>query len=132
MSQPANHGNSIFATLTMYLVQVKIYHLQTLNYSRHVASGDLYDSMTKHIDRFMELYKARYGPVRFVQPDDRIELMNVTDPMALSHLLLPYIAYLESDLVAGLRASHDSDLLNLRDEMLADANQTRYLFQFEK
>ena len=106
--------------------QIKLYHWQTRVYARHVATDQIIDKLDKNIDSFVEIYIGKYGRPRLTGVNAAYTLQNLTEAGA-SRLIKAGIKYLQG-LSKSLRAATDSDLLNIRDEMVADLNQLLYLF----
>ena len=106
--------------------QLKLYHWQTQSHSRHVASGDFVTSLSGFIDTFVEIYQGKYGRI---QLDNivSIKLKNLNDTTVIEYLN-KYKNYLLYTLPGTLNEVTDTDLLNLKDEMLAEANKLLYLF----
>jgi hypothetical protein len=102
-----------------------LYHLTTLKYSRHVGVGTFVDSLDALIDTFLETYMGRY--VRPSKIKTEISLESMTDGGALSELN-QYTSYL-SDVLPNLISPKDTDLLNIRDEILGLFNRNKYLFE---
>lgn len=109
--------------------QVKIYHWQTLKYPRHKATDDLIDKLDDNIDKFVEVYMGKYGRPKFGGRTSAIKIRNFHDQEA-SALLKSAIEWLTTKLPRMLKST-DTDLLNIRDEIIADLNRTLYLFTLE-
>lgn len=106
--------------------QVKIYHWQTFSFARHKATDDLVSSLDENIDKFTEVYMGKYGRPHFTEKNSKIELYDATDKKG--HIVIAEcIVWLMHDLPKKLKKT-DTDLLNIRDEIVADLNQARYLF----
>ena len=108
--------------------QVKIYHWETMQYSRHKSTDKLVDSLDESIDKFMEVYFGKYGRLNLNQRNGTIRLRNYSDEEG-PELLKQAVEWLSTRL-PKLLSSKDTDLLNIRDEIIADLNQTLYLFTF--
>lgn len=93
-----------------------LYHLTTLKYSRHVGVGNFVDSLDALIDTFLETYMGRYERPNKI--NTRTFLASMNDDEALAELSL-YTSYL-SDQLPKLISPSDTDLLNIRDEILGD------------
>lgn len=106
--------------------QVKIYHWQTGSYPRHKATDDLIGKLDDNIDKFVEVFMGKYGRPVFGRSSSSIKIRNFHEKDAPA-LLKVYIKWLTSKLPKMLSAE-DTDLLNIRDEIVADLNQTLYLF----
>jgi DNA-binding ferritin-like protein len=108
--------------------QVKLYHWETKNFARHKATDELVDKLDDNIDKFVEVYVGKYGRPSLNSRTSRIMIRNFNDREA-PILLKQAIDWLTSKLPTLLNAK-DTDLLNIRDEILADLNKTLYLFTF--
>jgi hypothetical protein len=115
-----------------FLNIVKLYHWKTHSYSTHQATDALYDKMNKSIDKFVEVLLGKNG--------DRVHLDNVKTlrlrTLNNSGDIKQYLTGFKTKMV-GLDSSlsgqgmTNSDLLNIRDEILADINQFLYLLTFK-
>jgi DNA-binding ferritin-like protein len=106
--------------------QVKIYHWQTMSFGRHKATDDLVDRLDDNIDKFTEAYMGRYGRPKFTSKTGKLQVYDATDKKA-PQLLSEIVQWLTRDLTRLLK-KEDTDLLNIRDEILGDVQQARYLF----
>jgi hypothetical protein len=107
--------------------QVKVYHWQTMSYARHKTTDDLVSSLDENIDKFVEVYMGKYGQPKFIARNNKFVVYDADDKSA-PKLLKTGIAWLTRVLPKSLNAKEDTDLLNIRDEILADLNQARFLF----
>lgn len=105
--------------------QFKVLHWQTQSYSKHNAYGGAYDAISGLSDTFMETYMGKYGRVALEGENDAIQLSNIGE-MNTGEFVDTVIAFLLS-LNQQLNSQTDSDLLNIRDEMLATMNKLKYL-----
>jgi len=110
--------------------QIKVYHWQTITYSRHIATNDLVTKLDANIDQFVEVYIGKYGRPKFTGKNSTIHLRNFHDVEA-PKLLSEAIDWMTTELPSKLKKS-DTDLLNIRDTIVADLNQVKYLFTFKK
>ena len=106
--------------------QIKVYHWQTKVYSRHKATDTVIEELDKNIDKYVEVYMGKYGRPKLSSRSNTIKLMNLSEPSAVK-FVRQCIAYLKKELVDGLSPT-DTDLVNIRDEMLSDLDQLLYLF----
>jgi hypothetical protein len=106
--------------------QVKLYHWQTLNYPRHIATNDLVTKLDANIDQFVEVYVGKYGRPKLSGKTSSIHLRNHSDKEAIA-LLKEAIDWLSTVLPRKLKKT-DTDLFNIRDTIVADLNQTLYMF----
>lgn len=106
--------------------QIKLYHWQTYSYSRHKATDDVVNSLDEHIDLYVEVYMGKYGRMKMNTKTGTFKIENMTDKQAVA-FVKECIKVLNGPLVKHLKES-DTDLMNIRDEMLGDLNKLLYLF----
>jgi diphthamide biosynthesis methyltransferase len=104
--------------------QVKLYHWETLKFPRHTATDALVGKLDENIDKFVEVYIGKYGRPKLGKTS--LKLRNFNDKEA-PKLLREAIEWMSKSLPKKLKPT-DTDLLNIRDEIIADLNQTLYLF----
>ena len=104
--------------------QLKIHHWQTKSYAEHQALGGAYDEFSGLIDEFVEVFMGKYGRVES-KNGFNIELSNYKD-ISATDFADKYIDYLVNELPKSLEES-DTDLFNIRNEMLAQLNKLKYL-----
>jgi hypothetical protein len=108
-----------------FLVHIKLYHWNTTSHARHLASDKLHESLQSLVDQFTECYIGRYGRKTVMAPIKQGITLKTHDDKAISRVLAEFIQFLEQDIP---RHCKSSDLLNIRDEMLAQVTQAQYLF----
>jgi hypothetical protein len=106
--------------------QLKLYHWQTHVYARHVATDKILAELETNIDAFVEIYIGKYGRPKMTGNNLVIKLHNLTEAGA-TKLVSSSIKYLQGPLTKHL-SSNDTDLINLRDELIASLSQLLYLF----
>jgi hypothetical protein len=108
---------------------LKIYHFQTKSYARHKSSCQLEEQMAAHLDTFLETMQGSRN-VRLKLPTNKIMLLESIDDKTAVAMLEMFKEWLIDDLPKYLCPT-DTDLFNIRDEILRDVNQTLYLFTFK-
>lgn len=102
--------------------QLKLFHWQTHGYSSHVALDGIVSALDEKMDLFVEVYMGKYG---------RPRLGKGTNTIVLGNLGKASMATYAKDAIAYLTAwklpAKDTDLANIRDEMLAELNKLLYL-----
>lgn len=111
--------------------QIKVFHWQTIgvgSHAQHTAFGEFYGVMDGLIDSFVEQSMGKYGRFELDEESKDIELMNYK-----SVDLKKFVTVLRNQLVqmSDDIDSTDTNLLNLRDEMLGELNKLSYLLTFE-
>lgn len=109
-------------------LQIKINHWQTKGFARHNAFGGFYSALDELIDTFVESAMGKYG--RFVLSDEEktIQLSNLSelDPKAMINTVREALVQMSDEF-----EETDTDLLNIRDEMLGELNKLAYLLTLE-
>jgi len=105
--------------------QLKVFHWQTSSYAKHNAYGATYDTLTDLIDEFMEVHMGKYGRTALEGKDDAILLSNIgeVNPDEFLETITAFLLSFNNK----LNSQQDSDLLNIRDEMLGAINKLKYL-----
>jgi DNA-binding ferritin-like protein len=106
--------------------QIKLYHWQTKSYARHKASDSLFSEMNELIDKFVEIYIGKYERPTLANTNKTLKLDNYTDA-AMVIYINKWIKYLQEKIPEQINVK-DTDLLNIRDEMMGLLNNTLYLF----
>jgi DNA-binding ferritin-like protein len=108
--------------------QLKVLHWQTKSYAEHKAFGKLYDALDGLFDTFIEVYMGKYGTI-LAKEEFEFEVQNYSEEFA-REFLDKTISYFTEDITNGLDEK-DTDLLNLRDEVIAEMNKTKYLLKLK-
>jgi len=118
MSQETlNEIVGVFFTIQM---TTKLYHWNTTSYARHKASDDFGGNLSSIMDKFVEVYIGRYN-VKPVVKKIKLDCQLMTEDGIVDLLvgLREYLKTFETKVCS-------TDLLNIRDELLACVNQTLY------
>lgn len=113
----------LIAPLLKIQNQLRVFHWQTDSYAQHKAFGEAYESLNDTIDEFVEVFIGKYGKTR-AKVSYKIELDNLTDDYHAT--IDTFISYL-TDITNHIDQEKDTDLLNIRDEMLSTLNRLKYL-----
>ena len=119
----SGHHTQFFLTMRN---QIKLYHWQTKLYSRHKATDDVVNALDASIDKYVEVYMGKYGRMKVNSATGAIHVKNLSETSIIP-FIKKCIVYLNTELVKKL-STNDTDLFNIRDEMLAELNQLLYLF----
>jgi len=106
--------------------QIKLYHWQTKSYPRHKATDNVIESLDASIDKYVEVFMGKYGRMKMNASTASISVKNLSESSVIN-FIKRCILYLNNDLVKKLK-ENDTDLINVRDEMLGELNQLLYLF----
>jgi DNA-binding ferritin-like protein len=103
---------------------IKLYHWNTHSYPEHKATDELYGQLNEHIDKFVEVMLGKDGSR--VHKIKTIHALDISNTKSLLKKIEEYKQFLIG-MTNLLNARTDSDLLNIRDEILGDLNQFTYL-----
>ena len=104
--------------------QFKFMHWQTMGDAKHRAYGEIYDTLGDLIDSFTESMMGKYGRPEF-ESEFSIMFQDLKS-LSVQNFMDGITEFLVS-MTEQLDTKYDTDLLNLRDEMLAAINKLKYL-----
>lgn len=101
--------------------QFKILHWQTKGYARHKAFGEIYETLDSLIDEYVEICMGKHGRFILDNSSNTIQMTNLADLN-----IVEFLQTAKNRLIGfsgELSQERDTDLLNLRDEMLGSLNK---------
>lgn len=107
--------------------QIKIYHWNTESHAEHEAFGDTYSALDSLIDEFIETYMGKYGRIH---SKDKFTIYLMDYSTSAEKHIKHYIDYLSNEFQSSLK-KEDTDLLNIRDEMVSKLNKLIYLLSLK-
>lgn len=117
---------NVITPLVQFQQQLRIFHWQTDSYAQHKAFGKAYENLDELVDSFVEKYMGTFGRSKptttFVLELKPLSISNVD--LAIQH----FIDYLKD---MNNEISDNSDLLNIRDEILGEIHQLKYLLSLK-
>ena len=129
----ANNDNNVMISLnklTMNLLNhqivIKLFHFQTKLFGAHKASDAYLEKFAQTMDKFLEIAQGIYGKIT-------IKKYTLTGS---SHSDDNIVKNLDG-IITSLRENIDdilqeyTDLINIRDELVGDAEQLKYLLTFK-
>lgn len=118
----------IVSTFLRILNTVKLYHWHTKSFPQHKASDELYANLNTNIDKFVEVLLGKCS-ARIKMVEKQIKLIDIHTTQTLKECIFEYRTFL-IDMNIIFSPTIDSDLLSIRDDILADLNQFLYLLSF--
>jgi len=112
---------NLASTMLGFVMQIHVFHWLTTSYAQHQALGGLYDGIRDLTDHFMEVYMGKYGR----NVGNNAASMITYNASDMMETIKAFEAFLLS--LTGQVDESDTDLLNIRDEMLALVHKTEYL-----
>lgn len=119
------HHHKIIGFLFEFQCSMKLYHWKTTSYARHKAADELIERVLKNGDKLVEVMIGKYG--RPGKMSEGVKVVDLTDVSVVKYLEKS-VEFLRDGFGGVLNASADADMMNIRDEMMADMNQALYLF----
>ena len=123
--------NELVLKFIEFLNIIKVYHWKTLSYPEHKATDELYESLNGRVDEFMETMLGKTGKRFNLSSVRHIPFYDYTNVKIFKHCIEIFKSYLVNMSNAPyFKNPANSDLLNIRDEILGDLNKFTYLLTF--
>ena len=122
----------IVTTFLQMLNTVKLYHWKTSSYAQHKATDELYTNLNLNIDTFVEIMLGKTGGRVNLTGQKTLPLLDYTNVTDFTKEINKYKQFLNNmNNNPGLNVTNNSDLFNVRDEILGNLNQFTYLLTFK-
>jgi len=122
---------SLIYRLLQSLMIVKLYHWNTKVYSVHKVTDELYDALNDKMDSFIEVLLGKHTINKTSLLDiHTLHLKTFKHPNAFIKWLEQFKTYL-IHVNELFKSEENSDLFNIRDEILAELNKITYLLSFK-
>lgn len=108
--------------------QLKVFHWQTKGYARHNAFAQIREDLEGLMDDFVEEAMGQYGRFTLDENTNTIQLANLSDmkPVEMANTICQALVQLTEQIDAK-----DTNLLNIRDEILGKFQKLKYLLTLE-
>lgn len=126
----ANRKSAIVENFIEMLNMIKLYHWNTHSYAQHKATDELHEKMSGHVDKFVEILLGK-DESRIDVLTAKSNLVHCKHTGTFKDQIYHYREYL-IEMNQCFDPDTDSDLLNVRDEILGDLNQFLYLMTLDK
>lgn len=119
----------IIQTFFEMINTVRLYHWSTTSYAQHKATDELYNKLNEKTDEFVEILLGKDSR-RIHMLETRMDLIDAHSVKDLKIQIHEFRDFLiDFDILFDRRK--DSDLLNVRDELLGIINQFLYFLTFK-
>ena len=105
-------------------LQWRFLHWQTFGDAKHKTYGKIYEGLDELIDDFVETMMGKYGRPEF-EPEFALMFQDIK-ALSVQSFMDGITEFLVS-MTDQLDSRYDTDLLNLRDEMLGLINKSKFL-----
>jgi DNA-binding ferritin-like protein len=137
-SMSSKHGSlsafqkEITVVFLEMLLMIKLYHWKTTSYATHKATDELYSKLNENIDSFIEILLGKSGKRTDLTKEKRIRLLDLSSSEALKREVDGFKGYLVGlNDNKTMKMMSNTDLYNIRDEILGNMNQFLYLLTFK-
>jgi DNA-binding ferritin-like protein len=112
---------------------VKLYHWKTHSYAAHKATDELYSKLNENIDHFIEVLLGKCGNRISLEHVKHILLKDFNHENQMMREMTDFKSFLVGmdTQLKQMGGMTNSDLFNIRDEMLSNVNQFLYLMTFK-
>lgn len=107
---------------------VKLYHWKTSSYAQHIATDTLYADLNVSIDQFVEIMLGKKGNRVNLTGQKSLPLMDYTDVTDFKKKIDDFKDFMTS---LNIDDKKNTDLLNVKDEILGLLNKFTYLLTFK-
>jgi DNA-binding ferritin-like protein len=125
------NNNHIVKYMLQMLITVKLYHWNTLSFSVHKATDDLYGELNTLIDQFVEILLGKADNINKKNKHNVLDIKSVNTKIYMDNGGFKKEIDAYKNFMIGLSSvfnhRENSDLLNVRDEILATLNKMSYL-----
>ena len=127
-----NFQREITVKFLEILLMIKLFHWKTSSFATHKATDELYASLNTNIDNFIEVLLGKSGSRTDLLSNKNIALIDLNSQEQLKTKIDSIKGYLvDLDSNKALRTMSNTDLFNIRDEILGDLNKFLYLLTFK-
>ena len=118
----------LVSTFFNVLNHIKLYHWNTRSYARHKSSDEFVEKITSLSDRFIETYIGKKNYTYNLTSKPIYLTIDTLNDASVIYCLEQFIDFLTNDIKKYIKDT-DSELLNIRDEIMAITRQTLYLYR---
>lgn len=128
-----NYSEQKIVTMFLRMLNtVKLYHWKTSSYAQHKATDELYANLNLNIDTFVEIMLGKTGGRVNLTGQKTLPLLDYTNVTDFTKEINMYKHFLNNmNNNSGFDITNNSDLFNVRDEILGNLNQFTYLLTFK-
>jgi len=111
---------------------IKLYHWKTYSYPTHKATDDLYSKIGESTDKFIEILLGKAQNRINLLGCKTLRLRDMKSSDEFRKVINEYKSYLVGlNSKKAMNLMSNTDLFNIRDEILGDLNQFLYLSTFK-
>jgi hypothetical protein len=123
---PAAYEQLLVCNFLETLHMIKLFHWKTTCHSVHKATCDLHAKLSENIDTFVETMMGKNGERIKMNEANKFDICDCSTVEQLKSRMQEFKSML-IDMSTKMDPAVNSDLLNIRDEMVGQINQFLYL-----
>lgn len=109
---------------------IKLYHWKTKSYATHKATDNLHSKLAELIDRYVEVFMGKLNYNLKMTEHSSISIKNLDTNEQLEKYICGLIEFL-TEVHKKVDLEKDTDVLNIRDEIVGEFNQFLYLLRLK-
>jgi hypothetical protein len=109
---------------------IKLYHWKTKSYATHKATDKLHGKLAELIDRYVEVFMGKINYNLKVTEHTVMKIKNLDTNDQLEKYICELIDFL-TEVHKKVDLERDTDILNIRDEIVGEFNQFLYLLRLK-
>ena len=113
------------------LLLIKLYHWNTMQYGNHKATDELYSKFNESMDDFVEVLLGTTGQNIPMPTHASVPLVRVDNPQGMKREIDSFVTFLNDLSTNPAISTKSTDLMNIRDELLAHMHQFLYLLRLQ-
>jgi len=118
---------NVITPLIQFQQQLRIFHWQAETHAQHVVLGKAYENLDDLVDSFVETYMGIFGKSKPTNTFNLV-LYPLTNLDEVFQIIEEFISYLKE---MNYEIESETDLLNIRDSILGEINQLKYLLSLK-
>ena len=107
---------------------IKLYHWNTKSHSTHKATDALHAKLSELVDHYVEVFIGKIDAKLKMSDYTTLTLKNLSTNKEMEKFIIELIDFLTT-VHTKLDMNKDTDLLNIRDEIVGELNQFLYLLR---
>ncbi len=111
-------------------IVVRLFHWKTDSYAAHKATDGLLETLGEIIDKYVETLLGKTHIKLHMENYNNLHIPNLENNAKLEEYIKSIIEFL-LEVHKKLDMERDTDLLNMRDEMIGDLNKFLYLLRLK-
>ena len=127
-----SYGSRVTVEFLEMLLLIKLFHWKTHSYATHKATDELYGTLNENMDKFVEVLLGKTDSRLDFSGQRSITLTDINSTEELKRRIMKFKVFLiELSDSKELSPMTNTDLMNVRDEILGDMNQFLYLLSLK-